>query len=65
MKFGIIVCFRCKNAKIVNLSFKTTKCINCGKILNLDKLKIFFKDDSQHKLREILGAFNKDKNNIS
>ena len=58
MKFGIIVCIRCKKAKIVDLSFKTTKCINCGKILNLDKVKIFYKDDSQYKLREILGLFN-------
>ena len=58
MKFGIVVCPGCNNAKAVDLSFKTTKCYRCGKILILEKLKIFYKSDSNFKIRQALGLVN-------
>ena len=60
MKFGIIVCPRCKKAKGVNLSSKTTKCLCCGRVLKLDKLKILYKTESRPRLQNALGMINAD-----
>jgi len=58
MKYGIFVCTRCKKAKVVDLSCKTSKCHRCGKILKLEKLKIWYETDSENKVRQALGLFN-------
>jgi transposase-like protein len=58
MKFGIVVCPRCKKAKVVDLFCKTTKCHRCGKVLKLEKLKILYETDSEHKVRQALGLVN-------
>jgi len=58
MNFGIVFCPRCKKAKVVDLSFKTTKCHRCGKVLKLEKLKILYETDSEHKVRQALGLVN-------
>ena len=58
MRFGIVVCPKCKKAKGVNLSCKTTRCIRCGKLLMLEKLRILYKTDSEQKLRQTLGLIN-------
>jgi hypothetical protein len=58
MRFGVIVCPRCKRAKGVDLSSKTTKCIRCGKSLQLSKLKILYETESQEKLRQAIGVMN-------
>jgi PHP family Zn ribbon phosphoesterase len=58
MKFGIVVCSKCKKAKVVDLSCKTTRCPRCGKILMLDNRVVLYKTDSLEKLRKILGVVN-------
>jgi PHP family Zn ribbon phosphoesterase len=58
MKFGIVVCSRCKKAKVVDLSRETTKCHRCGKVLRLEKLRILYETDSEHKVRQALGLVN-------
>ena len=58
MKFGIVVCPKCKKAKVVDLSCKTTKCYRCGKVLKLEKLKILYETDSEDKVRQALGLVN-------
>jgi transposase-like protein len=58
MKFGVIVCPQCKQVKGIELSSKTTKCIRCGKTLQLKKLQIFYETDSQEKLRQAIGLLN-------
>ena len=58
MKFGIVVCPRCKKAKVVDLSCKTAKCHRCGKVLKLEKLRILYETDSEHKVRQALGLVN-------
>ncbi len=58
MKFGVIVCSKCKKVKGVDLASKTTKCHRCGKILTINKLKIFYKTDSQEKLQQAIGLKN-------
>ena len=60
MKFGVIVCPICKKAKGVNLSNKTTKCLYCGRIIRLDKVKILYKTESRQKLQNALGLINAD-----
>jgi len=58
MRFGVIVCPKCKKVKGVDLSSKTTKCSQCGKILRLDKLKIYYETDSRVKLQQAIGLKN-------
>jgi len=58
MRFGIVVCPKCKKAKGINLSCKTTRCIRCDKLLMLEKLRILYKADSKQKLRQTLGLIN-------
>ena len=59
MKYGVIVCPKCKKSKGVILSNKTTRCIRCGKILELDKTRIFYKTDSKDNLINYIGVLNK------
>ena len=58
MKYGIIVCPNCKHAKCVILSFKTTRCNRCNKVLKLEKMRILHKTDSEQKIRQSLGLVN-------
>ena len=58
MRYGIIVCSKCKKAKIVQLSFKTTRCIRCNKIINIDKVRILKKSNSENELRNEIGKIN-------
>ena len=58
MRFGVIVCSKCKHAKGVELSSKTTKCTHCGKILHVKKLKVFYTTDSQAELHHAVGRVN-------
>ena len=63
MRFGVIVCPRCKSPKGVDLSYKTTKCIRCGKNLQLNKVKILFKTNSIEEVQIKIGNINADKCN--
>jgi len=58
MRFGVIVCPKCKHVKGVALSSKKTKCIHCGKTLQVSTLKIFYETDSKEKLRQMIGVLN-------
>jgi hypothetical protein len=58
MKFGILVCPKCKKAKVVILSYKTTRCHGCGKVFKIDKIKILYRTDSEKKLKHSLGLIN-------
>ena len=60
MKYGIIVCSNCKKAKIVDLSFKTTKCFGCNRSIYLKRVKILKKSNSEIELRNELGKINFD-----
>jgi Domain of unknown function (DUF5817) len=59
MRFGIIVCPRCKNSKVVDLSFKTTACFRCNKKIDLDKVNILFKSNSDEEIRKAIGEINR------
>ena len=59
MKFGIIVCPRCKNSKVVDLSFKTTTCFRCNKKIDLNKVRILYKSNSDEEIRKAIGEINR------
>ena len=61
MRYGVVVCPKCRNPKAVLLSFKTSKCIRCNKILYIDKLKIMYKSNSESEVRNFIGLINADK----
>ena len=61
MRYGVVVCPRCRNAKIADLSFKTTRCVRCNKLLHVDKLRILAKSNSQQVLREVIMKINMEK----
>ena len=58
MRYGVIVCTKCRRAKGVDLSCKTTRCPGCGKVLNLKNLSIKYKTNSEEELRQAIGLVN-------
>jgi len=64
MKYGIVACPKCKKVKGVHLAFKTTKCIGCGKILNLQKIKILYSTNNEVQLRYEIGKINAKKDGL-
>ena len=62
MKYGVVVCPKCKNPKVVLLSSKSSKCMRCGKILYINKVKIFYKTNSESKVRNAVGLINVERN---
>ena len=60
MRYGVVVCPKCRNPKAVLLSFKTSKCARCNKILIIEKLKIMYKTNSESEVRNVIGLINAD-----
>ncbi len=58
MRFGVIVCPKCKKVKAVDLTYKSTRCFYCNKTIKFDKIKILYKSNSQEKIRYIIGKLN-------
>ena len=58
MKYGVIVCPKCKKVKAVNLNYKSTKCFFCKKQILLNKVKILFKSNHQEEIRYAIGQIN-------
>ena len=58
MKFGVIVCPKCKKVKGIDLSNKTTKCYGCGKVLTIQKLNVLYTTTSQEELKRAIGLVN-------
>ena len=58
MRFGVVVCPRCRKAKAADLLFKTTKCGRCNHIIRLDAVRVVYKTDSPQKLRQAIGEIN-------
>jgi len=58
MRFGAIVCPRCKRAKGILLTSKTTACPHCGKKFKIRGLKVYYKTDSTKELAAAVGKLN-------
>ena len=62
MKYGVIVCPKCKNAKGAILSYKTTRCTRCGKNIKLENIRVLYKTNSEKELRLAVGQINEEIN---
>ena len=60
MKYGVIVCPKCKKVKAVDLKNKSTKCFFCKKQIALKKVKILFKSNFQEEIRNAIGQINEE-----
>ncbi|MEF8848957.1 MAG: DUF1922 domain-containing protein [Candidatus Thermoplasmatota archaeon] len=60
MKFGIIVCPKCRRAKAIKLTCKTTRCPFCNHTIKISKRKIFHKTDSRKEIQNAIGLVNAD-----
>ena len=58
MRYGVIVCPKCKIAKGINLDSKTTKCVKCNKTLQIHKLRILFESSDLCSIGEYIGLVN-------
>ena len=57
-KYGVIVCPGCKSTKTVLLKNKTTECHQCGKKLELKKMKLHYQTDSRKEAGWAIGRLN-------
>ena len=55
MRYGVVVCPHCSNAKGVELADETTKCPRCRKGLLVKDLKVFAETDSTGRLPILVG----------
>ncbi len=60
MRYGVVVCPKCRQVKGVELRYKSTKCNRCNKNIKLDKVKILYETNSEEKLRHAIGLINAD-----
>jgi len=57
-KYAVIICSQCRSPKTALLTNKTTKCHQCGKRLDLKKMKIHYQTDSKEEARWAIGRLN-------
>ncbi len=57
-KYGVVVCSDCRTAKIVEIKDETSECHQCGKRLDLDKMKTHYKTDSRKEASWVIGRLN-------
>ncbi len=57
-KYAVIICSHCRTPKTALLTNKTTKCHQCGKRLDLKKMKIHYQTDSKEEARWAIGRLN-------
>lgn len=55
MSYGVVVCPVCRRAKGADLVRATTKCLDCGKVMKLDTIKIWASTDSAEELPNLVG----------
>ena len=55
MSYGVVICPTCRRAKGADLARATTKCLDCGKVLKLDSVKIWASTDSAEELPTLVG----------
>ena len=55
--YGVVVCSRCKKARAVNLSQKTSTC-ECGSRIPIQRSKAYFESGSQREVAEAVRQMN-------
>ena len=59
MKFGVVLCPRCKTARGVRLESKTATCAKCSKKMNLEKAMVLCKVNSEYEVAQAVMEYNK------
>ena len=59
MKFGVVLCPRCKTAKGIRLNTKTSRCAKCGKNIDLKKAQVLCRVNSERQLSKVVMEYNK------
>jgi hypothetical protein len=59
MKFGIVICPHCRTARGTRLDAKTAACVKCGKRLDLKKVKIQYKVETESELAQAVQEYNR------
>lgn len=59
MKFGVVLCPRCKTAKGIRLNAKTSRCSKCGKNIDLKKAQVLYRVSSERQLSKVVMEYNK------
>lgn len=54
----MVFCTKCRNAKGVDLTVNKSRCTRCGKLLSMDKLKVYHRSDSQKDVAIRVGVLN-------
>jgi PHP family Zn ribbon phosphoesterase len=62
-KYAVIVCNKCKQPKIVETKQKTTKCMRCGKTIQLSKTVFVFETNNISEARQVIGQINAEQDN--
>jgi hypothetical protein len=57
-EYGVVVCPHCRFAKGIRLRQKTTRCVKCGKVWEIQKLRIIYVESYIRKLQEAVAAMN-------
>jgi hypothetical protein len=55
MSYGVVICPACRRAKGADLANATTKCLDCGKVMKLDSVKIWATTEHADELPELVG----------
>jgi len=55
MSYGVVVCPACRRAKGADLARATTKCLDCGKVMQLDSVKVWASTDHADELSTLVG----------
>jgi predicted RNA-binding Zn-ribbon protein involved in translation (DUF1610 family) len=53
-RYGVTVCSECKRVWGIDLSQRTAKCPQCGKIYNVAQRKIFYQTSDLRKLQIVI-----------
>ncbi|MBS3802150.1 MAG: hypothetical protein KGY65_05305 [Candidatus Thermoplasmatota archaeon] len=60
-KYAVIVCNTCKQPKITETKQKTTKCMRCGKTLQLSKTPFVYETNTLSEAQQVIGQINASK----
>ena len=58
MTYAVIICSKCKAAKIIDPSKRTTTCFRCGKKIQIDKMNFLYATEDLQKAQTALGIIN-------
>lgn len=58
MRYGVVICTKCKTVQGVALRYQTAGCKRCGRRMRIKDMALFFETDSEKELAEGVGLIN-------